>query len=177
MISKSIEQIQALKNDIVSEFEIDNISSISYYLEIKMMRDCKVRTITLSQKDYIKKVLELLNMNEDHSTAMSDVSEKYYENNFRTASVKDFHNYLHIIDSIMYEMIQTQLNFVFQISHLASFLKNSSNEHFSNMKHLIHYLHEMVNHCIIYSKLKDDDKSADLVDYSDLNFSVCRMTR
>src|SRR5207247_5625323 len=101
----------------------------------------------------------------------------YYEYNVESLSIENSHNYLYIIDRMMYEMIQTQLNFVFQISHLASFLKNSSNEHFSNMKHLIHYLHEMVNHCIIYSKLKDDDKSADLVDYSDLNFSVCRMTR
>src|SRR5438034_9874405 len=123
MICKSIEQIQALKNDIVSEFEIDDIESISYYLEIKMMRDHEVRTITLSQKDYIRKVLELLNMNEDHSTATFSISGKYYESNLRTVSVKDSHNYLHIINNMMYEMIQTQPDFVFQISHLASFSK------------------------------------------------------
>src|SRR5204863_4483377 len=52
MICKSIEWIQTLKNDIVLKFEIDNIDSISYYLEIKMMRDCEARIITLCQEDY-----------------------------------------------------------------------------------------------------------------------------
>ena len=103
---KNIEQIQTLKNDIVLEFEIDNISSISYYLEIKITRDHEVRIIILSQKDYIRKILELLNMNEDHSTTTSDVPEKYYEDNSEIVSTENSHNYLHIISSMMYEMIQ-----------------------------------------------------------------------
>ena len=77
----------------------------------------------------------------------------------------------------MYEMIQIQSDFVFQISYLASFSKNSNNEHFSNMKHLICYLHETADYRIIYSRLKDRDKNADLVEYSDSNFSVYRVTR
>ena len=91
--------------------------------------------------------------------------------------MKDSHNYFHIISSMMYEMIQIWSDFVFQISHLASFLKNSSNEHFSSIKHLIYYLCETADYHIIYDELKDKNKNADLVEYSDSNFDACRTTR
>ena len=75
----------------------------------------------------------------------------------------------------MYEIIQIQLNFVFQISHLASFSKIFNNKHFSNMKHLICYLCRMMNYHIIYDRI--NEKNANLVEYSDLNFDVCKMTK
>ena len=74
-----------------------------------------------------------------------------------------------------YKMIQIWSDFVFQISYLASFLKNSSSEHFSSMKYLIHYLCRTADYHIIYDRI--NEKSADLVDYSDSNFNICRVTR
>ena len=53
MICRDIQQIQAFKNDIFTEFKIDDMSLISYYLGIKITRNRKKRTLTLSQKSYI----------------------------------------------------------------------------------------------------------------------------
>ena len=77
MICKSIEQIQILKKNIESEFNINNIDSISYYLEIKMMRNCKIKIIILSQKNYIRKILELLNINKNQFIVIFNIFEKY----------------------------------------------------------------------------------------------------
>ena len=173
IICKDLSQIQALKNDIALEFKIDDIRLISYYLDIKITRDRENRTITLSQEDYIRKILELLNMNKDHSTATSDISGKYYEANSGSAFIEDSHSYLHLINILMYEMIQTCPDYAFQISHLASFAKNPSSKYFGAIKHLICYLHGMVNYCIIYSSIDE----ADLFGHSDANFGACRITR
>ena len=59
------------------------------------------------------KILKLLNINEDHLTAMPGISGKYYKTNPETASLADSHSYLHIIGSVMYEMTQTQSNYAF----------------------------------------------------------------
>ena len=127
----------------------------------------------LSQEGYIAKVLELLNMDKGHSTATPGMPGKYYDANSGTASIANSHSYLHIIGSMMYGMTQTRPDYAFQISHLASFAKNPSDEHFSGMKHLIRYLRGTADYRIIYGSIKD----ADLIGYSNTNFGACKVTR
>ena len=69
----------------------------------------------------MKKTLILLRMNETMSASTLEISDKYYEINEKEAFTEEFHKYLQLIDNIMYEMIQTCSDYVFQISHLAFF--------------------------------------------------------
>ena len=48
IICKDLQQILALKDDIGSEFNINDISLINYYLGIKIIKDCEKQTLTLS---------------------------------------------------------------------------------------------------------------------------------
>jgi hypothetical protein len=75
---------------------------ISYYLGIKVTRDRKNRTLSLSQEGYIRKILELLKTDDGRPSATPGVPGKYYELNPRTASEEESHRYLHIIGSAMY---------------------------------------------------------------------------
>ena len=97
VLCKDIECIQAFKNDIGSEFKINDMGPVSYYLEIKITRNCKNWMLSLSQKRYIEKILETLKMDEGRSVATPGIPGKYYDANPRMAAIEDSHNYLHII--------------------------------------------------------------------------------
>ena len=130
--------------------------------------------LILFQENYMKKTLILLKMNEIMSAFIFEISDKYYEANEKKASTEKSHKYLQLIDNVMYKIIQTCSNYVFQISHLAFFFQNSSFKHWDESKQLMHYIHSIVNYWIIYSRV--NEKNADLINYSDTNFAVCKMT-
>jgi len=77
--------------------------------------------LILFQESYMKKTLILLRMNKITSASILRISDKYYEANDEEVFTKESHKYLQLIDNIMYRMIQTHSDYIFQISHLASF--------------------------------------------------------
>src|SRR5438046_2750911 len=129
--------------------------------------------LILFQENYIKKTLILLKMNEIMSTFTSEIFSKYYETNEKEVFTEESHRYLQLISNIMYRMTQTCSDYVFQISHLASFSQNFSFKHWSKTKQLMYYIHDTANYQIIY---RMNEENADLIDYSDMNFAVCKMT-
>ncbi len=77
----------------------------------------------------MKKILILLKINETMLASISEISDKYYEINEKEVFTEESHRYLQFINNIMYEIIQTHSDYVFQISHLVFFSQNFSFKH------------------------------------------------
>jgi len=73
----------------------------------------------------------------------------------------------------MYEITQTCSDYAFQISHLASFFWNLSFKHWDEIKQLMCYIHDTADYQIIYDRVNEENMN--LIDYSDVNFAVCKI--
>ena len=122
----------------------------------------------------MKKTLILLRINEIISAFIFRIFSKYYKINEKKIFIEKSHKYFQLISNIIYKMIQTCFDYIFQISHLTFFFQNFSFKHWDESKQLMHYIHSIVNYWIIYSRV--NEKNADLINYSDTNFAVCKMT-
>jgi hypothetical protein len=57
-ITRTKDEITALKQLVFNKYKCCNLSPISYYLEICIRRDCRARAIKLSIELYIKKLVK-----------------------------------------------------------------------------------------------------------------------
>ena len=75
-------EIQRIKNKLYDKFEITNLESYIYYLDIIVIKDRINRILRLNQKDYIKKFLKEYNI---ISSALSST----FINNNKFHTIKD----------------------------------------------------------------------------------------
>src|SRR5204862_3733051 len=121
IICKNMCTILAFKKNISIEFKISDMKSIDYYLDIKIIQNREKRILIFFQENYMKKTLILLKMNKIISAFTFKISDKYYETNEKKVFTEKSHKYFQFISNIMYRMIQTHSDYVFQISYLTSF--------------------------------------------------------
>ena len=94
IICKNMHAILAFKENISTKFKISDMRSIDYYLDVKITQNRERRILILSQKDYMKKTLILLEMNETMSASIFKISGKYYEANDQEIFTEESHKYL-----------------------------------------------------------------------------------
>jgi hypothetical protein len=126
VIGKGIERINALKSDLMGEFQMSDLGPISYYLGIKVERDRTARTITLSQQGYLERALALVNVAQGPAVSTPGVPNQYLTASDAEATPTDSHQYLHIIGKLMYSMIQTRPDFAFTLHRSLKILATSS---------------------------------------------------
>jgi hypothetical protein len=62
IFSKEIKEIERVKKFLSQEFEMKDLGQLTYFLGIKVMRDCNKGTISLGQPKYIGEILKSFNM-------------------------------------------------------------------------------------------------------------------
>ena len=73
------------------------------------------------QENYIKKTLILLKINKIILISISEISDKYYKINEKEIFIKKSYKYLQFINNIMYRIIQTYFDYIFQILYFVFF--------------------------------------------------------
>ena len=71
-------ELQAFKKDLSTEFEITSLGAISFYLGMEITRDRKNRTLTLSQRSYIQKILQLHRFNKQRRCLVKTLQRDYF---------------------------------------------------------------------------------------------------
>src|SRR5947207_6119719 len=89
IICKNMCTILAFKENINIKFKISDMKSIDYYFDVKIIQNKEKRTLILFQKNYMKKTLILLRMNEIISASISEISSKYYETNEKEVFIEE----------------------------------------------------------------------------------------
>ena len=120
IICKNTHTILVFKENI-TEFKISDMKSINYYLDIKITQNKEKKTLIFFQKNYMKKTLILLKMNEITSASTFRIFSKYYKTNEKKVFIEESYKYFQLISNIMYKIIQTCSDYIFQFSHLAFF--------------------------------------------------------
>ena len=149
-----------------------DLDEIYWLLNIKIERDRKAKTISLSQSAYINKILRCFNLQEVKVILMPvDVNTKLSKDQCASSEKEKDHMknvpYCQAIGSLMWAAIGTRPDIAFAVSLLSQFMESPGEVHWEVIKRVLRYLKGTKN-----NKLGIGKNKSGLVGYSDKNTDI-----
>ena len=108
------DDILNFKKKLIERFRIKNLESVSYYLNVKIVRDRKNRTMHLSQINYIRQLVEKCDLTncKSTSTSMKQILLKHdiFDDESYQTSIEKLIAYVEIINKLQWISNNTRQN-------------------------------------------------------------------
>ena len=149
ILGPNISDIEALKLQFAERFQMKDLGSIGWYLEMHITRDRAERTLWINQSIYIKRVIELLGMSDCSPTKTSmhhrcqlkkNVYWKFKEWIEYQATSEEIGGYQSIIGTLMWVVCQTRPDIAYAVSKCSRYSTNPTPDHDLAVKQIIRYL-------------------------------------
>ena len=169
----SSSEIAELKKSLNKRFEMVDLGACTFYLGMSITRNRCERTLHLSQKGYVEKVLKEFDMHTAKPNATPMETAKFEETpkNFE-ASKADRTWYAKAIGSLMYAMLGTRPDISFAVSCCSRYLANPMEQHIKAVKRIMRYLGGSIDLSIVYRGELDS-----LIGYTDSDWAGDQDTR
>lgn len=168
MFSKETSYITELYNNILktSKLEISNLGEIKDFLGIEIIRDRPNKSLIITQRSFINKILNKYNKASNNPKALPlPIGTKLVKN--LELSSKDFiEQFQKEIGSLIYITIYTRPDLIYSINYLARFMSNPSIEHYTYLNKVWSYLNKTRNLGLDLT-IKQSKSLINLVGYSD----------
>jgi hypothetical protein len=133
-----------LKNALNERFEMSDLSSCIYYLDMMIFRNRRLKRLILNQNVYVEQMLrnhEMWNCKSliifmNVSCRLIKISDEY------TADKSLRISYQSIVRSLMYIMLKTRSNITYSISMISRYVFNFTQIHWQAIKRIFRYLRE-----------------------------------
>jgi hypothetical protein len=159
-----------------TEFKIKDLGNIRHYLGMEIKRDRTKRTITLSQKAYIEKILDRYGYGRRGRGAKTPmVTGQQLEAFHGTASQASRQEFIVQLGAVMYAMVITRPDIAFPVSTLAQHANNPGPEHRKALQRIFLYLRATLDYCIVLGGVEDDQ--IELTGYTDASYAEDPDTR
>ena len=145
IIADSDESVNLLKQQIRERFEITDLGPINWLLGVKIARDLKERTISLSQQTYIEQILTRFGL-EDSRAALTplepgiDLTPDSPSISPTLLTPAEKTTYCEMIGSLMYVAVMTRLDITFAVSTLSQHLETPHSTHLKAVTRVFRYL-------------------------------------
>ncbi len=157
-----------LKNALNDRFEMSDLDSCIYYLDIMIFRNRRLRMLALNQSFYVEQMLrdhEMWNCKSliifmNVSCRSIKVSDEY------TADKSLRTSYQSIVRSLMYIMLETRFDIAYSISIISRYVFNLTQTHWQAVKRIFRYLRETYQ-----MKLMFREALRSLEDYTNSNWT------
>ncbi|KAH9721062.1 Integrase catalytic domain-containing protein [Citrus sinensis] len=149
--SKNRDEIERLKKQLASEFEMKDLGDAQRILGMEIRRDKKNESVWLTQKSYLKKVLEKFGM--DDKTKPHDYMARV--------------PYTSAVGSLMYAMVCTRPDISQAVSMVSRYMHNSGKNQWLAVKWILRYLYGTVDVGLLFKK----DCGQQCVGYCDSDFA------
>ena len=177
ILESNIFDIQALKLLFAERFQMKDLDSIEWYLEMHITRNRAERTLWINQSIYIKRVIELLSMSNCSSTKTSMHHRCQLKKNVYWKSKKwveyqaiseEIESYQSIIETLMWVVCQTRSDIVYAVSKCSRYSTNSTLDHDLAVKQIIRYLVDTAELRLRYESFKVKRvEEAEFFEYTD----------
>ena len=145
--SKSL--MTRIKENLSEKFRMKDIGELKMFLGIKFER--KGDTITMTQKDYIKKVLKKFGMDNCKPRATPcELNANSYSND--GADPVDVNQYRQMVGSLVYAMICTRPDLSYAVTKLSQHLSCPNDADLVMLKHVLRYLKQTFEYRLSFSK-------------------------
>ena len=141
---------------------------------MQITRDRKAKTVHMSQKIYLDKVLCTFGMADCKPVAIPMAQGvSLVKETGLTAPLEQVRRFQSAVGSLMYAMIETRPDIAFVVSTLSQFASNPNEQHWKALKHLFRYLKGSLPLGISYGK----PGKQDIMGYTDSDWAGDKGTR
>jgi hypothetical protein len=175
LASSDLGLLHETKKMLSANFEMKDLGEVSFVLGIEICRDRARGLLGLSQKAYIRRVLQRFEM---HNCAPGDVpiikGDKFNKtqcpkNELERESVKNI-PYASAVGSLMYAQVCTRPDIAYAVSVLSRFQSNPGQEHWKAAKKVMRYLKKTEGYMLTFQR----SNHLEVVGYSDSDFAGCQ---
>jgi Reverse transcriptase (RNA-dependent DNA polymerase)/Integrase core domain len=174
ILSDSIPKLKQFKQELADTFEMMDMGEARFILGIKIDRDRTKRTLSISQTEYINKMLANHNMTEcdsKSSTTPMEVGLKLTASGSMIESeetrVIDTKRYQAAIGSLMYAMLGTRPDIAFSVGKLARYCNAPREQHWKAIKRVMRYLSCTKNYALTYQGNAGNSKEPTMIGHCD----------
>jgi hypothetical protein len=151
----NMQDINVLKNKLANSFAMKDLGAAKKILGMRITRDMKNHKLTLSQGEYIEKVLERFRMQNEKPVStplaihfkltkeMCPKTQEEIEYMFRVP-------YSSAIGSLMYAMVCTRPYITHVVGVVSRYMKNPCKEHWEAIKLILRYLRGTTTHALCF---------------------------
>ena len=144
--------IDRIKAALSERFKMSDLGACHFYLGMEVIRDRPRRTLRLSQKAYIEKVLQ------DHGFGSYKPVTTPMETSSRLVPADQNHQadqtlrrkYQSIVGSLMYAMLGTRPDLAFAVSVVSRFSSNPDKTHMRAVERILRYLHDTADMGLVF---------------------------
>lgn len=166
ILSHSMQVIESLVDKLKGAFKI-TLGNNDYYVGMEIKRNRDLKTITIGQESYVKKVVEKFCMSESKSISTPfDIGTVLKKSG--DESTVDF-PYRQACGSLMYAATVSRPDISYAVGEISRFMQNPNHEHVNAVKRILRYLNHTKSMGIMYG-LKGDNEIS-LIGYTDADYA------
>ncbi|KAH9670812.1 Integrase catalytic domain-containing protein [Citrus sinensis] len=156
--SKNRDEIERLKKQLASEFEIKDLGDAQRILGMKIRRDKKNGSVWLTQKSYLKKVLERFGMDDKTKPVCTPLAPHFKLSSSscpRSQEERDYMArvpYASVVGSLMYVMVCTRPDISQAVSMVSRYMHNPGKNQWLAVKWILRYLYGTVDVGLLFKK-------------------------
>jgi transposase InsO family protein len=155
LVSNSLEGLSALKRDLSRRFSMTDLGEAHYILGIQIDRNRAARILSISQREYVHKVLQRFGMmdckpvttplatNVHLTKADSPLPHMAPD----TAFIRQYQS---AVGALMYAMMGTRPDLAFAVASLSQFSSNPGQPHWEAIKHVLRYMRGTTSYRLTY---------------------------
>lgn len=168
IVTDNEEKLNEVKLSLSSRFEMKDMKSVKYFLGLTIERDMKNGTMSISQKDYLVKVLQRFGMENCNgiSTPM-ECSLKMLKPDVPESSSSP-KPYRELIGCLMYVMMTSRPDLSAAVNYLSQFQSCATDEHWQHLKRVLRYIKQTIDIKMIFNRNNDMDA---IIGYADADWA------
>ena len=145
VFAKNKDLIKDLKKALSKDLELSELGDVKYYLGIDISRDRKNKTITLSQKGYLDKILERFNKNGLNPVSTPIEVGIRLEKSTEIASKERTRQFQAEVGSLLYLSTKTRPDLAYAVGQVSKFMSNPNESHFRALNRIWKYLNDPIS--------------------------------
>ena len=167
---KNLEDLENIKLDLSSKFELKDLGSLSYFLGIKVVQ--QDNNISLNQASYVESLLNRFDFSNCKPVATPADVNSHLEKATDDCDLVDSTKYMSAVGSLLYLSTKTRPDIAYAVYNVSKFCSKPNVKHWMAVKRIFRYLKGTPNLGINYGP-----NDSDLVGYSDADWAGDRNDR
>ncbi|KAH9727035.1 Integrase catalytic domain-containing protein [Citrus sinensis] len=156
--SKNRDEIERLKKQLASEFEMKDLGDAQRILGMEIRRDKKNGSVWLTQKSYLKRVLERFGMDDKTKPVCTSLAPHFKLSSSSCPKSQEERDYMarvpyaSVVGSLMYAMVCTRPDISQVVSMISRYMHNPGKNQWLAVKWILRYLYRTVDVGLLFKK-------------------------
>jgi transposase InsO family protein len=156
LIGNSLARLANMKRKLSNSFEMTDLGEAQFILGLQLTRDRAARTLSLSQADYVRRVVERYGMANSRPVPTPLAMGALLSATDCPAVISSTptlllgHTYASIVGALMYAMLGTRPDIAFAVGSLSRFNSNPGTAHWTHLKRVLRYLASTISYKLTF---------------------------